>query len=329
MKKLSKKDQISSLKRLAHLLSFGVPLVKALKTAKLSESVVEAVNSGAALAFSIGPFFDKEATNIIDACESCGKTQQGLALASDYLWKDNVIKKKILSSLSYPVAVLFASMLSLVFFLICVFPQMIQFSRQMDIEAPAHIMAIYSSVKLVPYLLAILLLAGGLVFYLPLFEKFRIKLDRFKLRLPLFGTISKKLACSKIARLLYYMLSSGEPLSIALQKISSALNNPIYKYSINAVVQKVEEGQSLSCALELDKNFDDELVFAAKVGEETGSTANMFEGISRLMEEDAYDLIKKAVSFIEPAATLASGAAVAFIALSVFSPITKILSSIQ
>lgn len=329
MKKLSKKDQISSLKRLAHLLSFGVPIVKALKTAKLGEVVVDSVNSGTSLASSLESYFDKEAANIIGACEFCGKTQQGLSLAADYLEKDGNIKKKIISSLIYPAAVLAASMVSLIFFLLYVFPQMIQFSSQMGIEAPAHILAMYSLAKIVPYLLAALFLTLGLMFYLSLFEKFRIKIERLKLRLPLFGRISRKLTCSKIARMLYYMLSSGEPLSVALQKTSGALNSPVYKDSVSAVVQKVEEGQSLSCALEQDKSFDEELVFAAKVGEETGSTANMLEGISRLLEDDAYDLIKKAVSFIEPAATLASGCAVAFIALSVFSPITKILASIQ
>ncbi|MEK7376045.1 MAG: type II secretion system F family protein, partial [Candidatus Margulisiibacteriota bacterium] len=246
MKKLSKKDQVSSLKRLAHLLSFGVPIVKALKTAKLTGVVVESVNSGISLAFSIEPYFDKEAVSIIGACESCGKTQQGLTLAANYLGKDSSIKNKIISSLIYPAAVLAASMISLVFFLLYVFPQMIQFSRQMDIEAPAHILAIYSSVKLVPYLLAALLLAGGLVFYLSLFEKFRIKMERFRLCLPLFGRISKKLACSKIARMLYYMISSGDSLSLALKKTANAMGSPIYKDSVNAVVQKVEEGQSLS-----------------------------------------------------------------------------------
>ncbi|MEK7377104.1 MAG: type II secretion system F family protein, partial [Candidatus Margulisiibacteriota bacterium] len=96
-------------------------------------------------------------------------------------------------------------------------------------------------------------------------------------------------------------------------------------------VRTLAEWHSLACEgmMPNRRNFDDELVFAAKVGEETGSTAGMLEGISCLLEEDAYDLIKKTVSFIEPAATLLSGAAVAFIALSVFSPITKILASIQ
>jgi type II secretory pathway component PulF len=329
MRKLSRKEQVVTLKRLAHLLSFGVPVVKALKTAKLNEVVVESVNSGTSLASSMSPYFDKEAANIIGACEFCGKTQQGLSLASDYLEKDGNIRKKIIGSLIYPAAVLAASMISLVFFLLYVFPQMIEFSRQMDVEAPAHILAIYSLARLFPYLLAVLALAAGLGFYLFMFEKYRIKIERLKLRLPLFGRIGKKLACSKIARMLYYMLNSGEPLSLALQKTSSAMNSPVFKDSVNALVKNVEEGQSLSCALQLDKNFDDELVFAAKVGEETGCTANMLEGIACLLEEDAYDLIKKAVSFIEPAATLASGAAVAFIAISVFSPITKILASIQ
>ena len=329
MNKLSKKDQISSFKRLAHLLSFGVPIVKALETAKLSDVIVESVNSGTSVASSLWPFIDNEAANIIGACESCGKTQQGLCLAADYLEKDSQIKKKIISSLIYPSAVLGASMISLVFFLLYVFPQMIQFSRQMDIEAPAQILAIYSLVKLVPYLAAVSLLGAGLVSYLSLSEKYRIRMERLKLRLPLFGRISKKLLSSKMARMLYYMLSSGEPLSLALQKTSNAINSPVYKESVDTIAQKVEEGHSLSFALEGDGNFDRELVFAAKVGEETGRTSDMFEGIASLLEEDAYDLIKKAVSFIEPAATLLSGAAVAFIALSVFSPITKILTSMQ
>ena len=311
------------------MLAYGVPVVKALKTAKASQDLMDTVNCGSTLASAMEPYFDKEAVSLIGACQSSGSTCQGLSLAAEYLEKAGQIRKRVISSLAYPMAVLLASLACLIFFLLYVFPQMIQFSSQMGIEPPAHITAVYSFVKFLPYLLPGLGLAAGLILYLSISEKFRPKAEAFKLRVPLLGKTMKKLNCSRIARMLFYMLSSGQPLSEALKNTSKALNSPAYRKSLDGVLAGVEEGQSLSLAFEADKNFDEELVFAAQVGQESGSTANMLKGACTILEEEAYDLIKKAVSFVEPASTLVSGAAVAFIALSVFSPITKILGSMQ
>ncbi|GEM_PF-6467374 len=329
MKRLSRKEQVAVIKRLAHLLSYGVPLVKALKAAKVDEAVEEAVSCGATLASSMEPYFNPEAVSIIGACEAGGSTQQGLVIAAEYLEKTAEIRKKIISSLAYPAAVITASIACLVFFLFSVFPQMIGFSLQMGIDPPAQVVALYSFVKLLPYLLTFLAAAAVLAVYFSTSKKFSPAAEACKLRLPLLGKIIKKLNCSRIAGMLYYMLSSGLPLCEALGNTSKALSSRAFRKSVEGVLDNVRQGQSLAGAFESDNNFDEELVFAARLGQESGRTEDMLKGSCKALEDEAYELIKRAVSFVEPAATIASGAAVAFIALSVLSPITKILGSLQ
>ncbi|HUR36813.1 MAG TPA: type II secretion system F family protein, partial [Terriglobales bacterium] len=152
-------------------------------------------------------------------------------------------------------------------------------------------------------------------------------IDRFRLSIPIFGTIWLKYQVSMFARTLSTLLAGGLPLVPALETAGSSIESRQITNSIARVAQSVREGRPLAQSLEDTKVFPELAVEMVAVGESTGALPQMLASVGDFYDDDVQTALTAALSLIEPLVLIFMGVVVAFVLLSLYLPIFQLGSA--
>ena len=145
------------------------------------------------------------------------------------------------------------------------------------------------------------------------------------LKVPIICKIVKETNSSLALRILSSLLKAGVPIVRALEITSGALSNFYFKESLIKTSKIVEKGGKVSEALKPYKNLYSPMVLEMmEIGEETGETSEILEGLANFYEEEATDSLDRLSSIIEPVLILVIGGIVGFFAISMLKPIFNI-----
>ena len=152
----------------------------------------------------------------------------------------------------------------------------------------------------------------------------KIQLDKFKLRLPVWGEVVLKTEISRLMRTLSLLLSSGIPIVYALDISASTLENQILKHEAQKFKGQISSGLSLSMCLKDSKLFPVFVTNIVSVGEESGTLEKSLLRIAEDYERDVDRSLKTLTRLLEPVIILVMGLIVGFIVLSMLLPIFQI-----
>jgi general secretion pathway protein F len=145
--------------------------------------------------------------------------------------------------------------------------------------------------------------------------------DRFKITVPLFGTLNRKIAVARFSRTLGTLLQSSVPLLAALEIAKNVVDNRIVAEQIGLAAKAVEEGQSLSAPLARNDFFPPIAVEMIAVGEQSGTMEAMLIRIADAYEKEVEANVLLVTSLLEPVMILVMGVVVGFIVISILLPI--------
>lgn len=157
----------------------------------------------------------------------------------------------------------------------------------------------------------------------------QIKVDYFKLKIPIFGGIITKIESAKFCQFFAMTFKSGLGVLECLDSSSVALKNKAIKNAISFVRQQVSDGQSLSGSISATKFFPNLVVRMFKVGEESGNMESSLKNIKYFYDKEINDSIERIVGLIQPTITVVMGGMIAWIAVAVFGPIYSTFSNLQ
>lgn len=157
----------------------------------------------------------------------------------------------------------------------------------------------------------------------------QIKIDYFKLKIPVFGGIITKIESAKFCQFFAMTFKSGLGVLECLDSSSVALKNKAIKNAISFVRQQVSDGQSLSGSISATKFFPNLVVRMFKVGEESGNMESSLKNIKYFYDKEINDSIDRIVGLIQPTITVVMGGMIAWIAVAVFGPIYSTFSNLQ
>jgi type IV pilus assembly protein PilC len=164
-------------------------------------------------------------------------------------------------------------------------------------------------------------------------EKGRYKLDRFKLKIPVIGDLLTKIALSRFCHTFSLALRSGVNVFNALGIASDVTGNRYLQSSISKARDYVNVGEKISTSLELASKdaggkFPDIVVRMINVGEQSGSLADTLQKVNEYYDKEVPATVKKMFALMEPLMILFMGVVVGGIALSVFLPLTKLITTV-
>jgi type II secretory pathway component PulF len=157
----------------------------------------------------------------------------------------------------------------------------------------------------------------------------RRKLDEWKMKLPVFGKVIKLNLFGQFARTLGTLLQNGVPVLTALKITEQVLSNSLIKEAISKTRDAVTDGKTLAQPLAHSKLFPQLMVDLVRIGEETGDVPGALNNIADTYEGELQISLRVMTQLIEPALILTIAVLVAFLMLSIFLPLFRLISQIH
>ena len=327
------------------LVKAGLPILKALdllsdrladaKLAPYLKAVRDEVKTGALLseAFAAQKVFPSIYVTSVMAGEKSGALAEVLERYITYQKLSLSIRKKLIVSLIYPCLLLILVLLLMVFLITYVVPSFAELYRSMSAQLPAAtviLIAIGTTAR--SYILAgfAALIVAGIAFrYWAKTEKGQERMDRVRLRTPVFGEIWIKYQVAQFSRVLSTLLVGGIPLLQALDTAANSLGANLLKTTLGQAAKMVKEGKSLSSALEETGIFPELSIDMIEVGESTGALPAMLTSVGEFYEDDVNTRMTAALSLIEPAIMIFMGAFVTFVLVALYLPIFSLADTLK
>ncbi|MFZ5364090.1 MAG: type II secretion system F family protein [Patescibacteria group bacterium] len=272
------------------------------------------------------PFF----VGMVRAAETSGKLDVTLQELTQYLTREYNLLKKIKSALTYPLILLMASFGVVVFLLGFVLPRVEKTFERSQIVLPLATRILLQISHAIKYsiLLDVFILAGivAVVFFLYRSTAGKKFFTKILFRIPLVREVMKKVALVRFSRTLGSLLSSGTPITEALELSANSVGNEFYKQAIIKANKDIARGLALSKSLATEsKLFPHFLVSLVTVGERTGTLTHVLKTFADFYDEEVDYTLKSVATFLEPIMLLLMGVIIGLIALSILLPIYQIV----
>ncbi len=315
--RITTKDKVVFTRQLATLIGAGLPLSQSLHTVleqtqnKQLQSVIAdvsaSVEGGKSLSDSFAKHprvFDEVFIALISAGELSGTLDESLTRVANQQEKDAAIVSKIRGALTYPIIVLVVIVGVLLFMLFTVVPQVEKLYKDLGKSLPVLTQVMVSAADFLAtfWWIVIIVVGVGLYFLLQWFKtdsgiKFK---DTFKLRVPIFGKMFRKLYMARFARTGQTLLSTGVSMLDMLKVTSRAINNTIVTKAIERATEKVQGGKALSTALEPESVILSLVPQMIKIGEQSGRIDEMMGKVAQVYEDELDEEIRTISTAIEP-----------------------------
>jgi type IV pilus assembly protein PilC len=325
------------------LVRAGLPILKGLdlladrltdpRMSRYIKAVRDDVKEGSVLsdAFARQGVFPPIYITSIMAGEKSGSLVEVLDRFLTYQKLTLAVRKKLLVSLLYP-AVLVVLVIALIVFLVTyVVPNfaVLYSTMQAQLPAPTRILIAVGTTARNYVLLGIaaLVIAAFCGWLWARQESSQATLDRWKMKLPLFGEIWLKYQVAQFSRVLSTLLIGGIPLLQALETSGRSSGSVLMKKALETTATQVREGRPLSQSLDATRIFPSLSIDMMEVGESTGALPAMLNSVAEFYDEDVANRTTAVLSLIEPAIMIFMGIFVAFVLVALYLPIFSLASS--
>ena len=158
---------------------------------------------------------------------------------------------------------------------------------------------------------------------------FRLRTDKIKVRLPVFGNLFTKLAISRWARNLGTLLSVGVPIIQALDIVGGTSGNALISEAMHDVRDSVRTGSTISRPLAKHALFPSMVVQMLEVGEETGQTSEMLDRVADYYDQEVETATEALTSALEPMLVVLMGIVIGGMVICLYLPMFTIYQNIQ
>jgi len=340
-KRVTLDELVVFFRQLATMIDSGIPVVMSLDILieqtenitlkKILTDVRNAVNTGSSLSDAMikhSDTFSALFVNMVRAGESSGTLDVILDRVASYIEKTNALQKKIKAALVYPAVVSgMAVIITLVLILkvIPVFKDIFTgFGAQLP--TPTQILIDISDFMrgnfhwIVFFFIALI---AFLKWYSGTVNGKRV-LDDFKLKVPIFGSLLRKVAISKFSRTLSTLVKSGVPILSALEIVAKTAGNTVVEKAVDKVRESVRDGESIAAPLERSGIFPAMVTRMVSVGEKSGQLEKMLTKISDFYDTQVDASVDGLTSMIEPLIIAFLGIVIGGIVMCMFLPIFKL-----
>ncbi|MDP2923388.1 MAG: type II secretion system F family protein [Candidatus Omnitrophota bacterium] len=341
--RIKSEDLVIFSRQFTTLIESGIPVVESLEILKdqieknffkeILNMVLRDVREGSSLsgAFSKhSKVFPEIYISMVEAGEASGKLPAILERVSIYLEKSNTLRKKVISSLFYPITIVIMAIAITAFLVIKVVPTFkgIFDSLGGTLPLPTRILLKISDFLgrkeiMFPVVIVVVIVVFLLSKYIKT-DKGKRNYHRFLLRLPVVGDLIRKIAIARFAMTFSTLIKSGVPIMRCLDIVGRTSGNKIVEDAVIKAKKFIQEGQTISTPLQESGIFPPMVVKMIAVGERSGKLEAMLSKISEFYEAQTDAMIAGLASLIEPLVIVFLGVIVGGIVISLFLPITQI-----
>jgi type IV pilus assembly protein PilC len=339
------KDLAVFSRQFATMINSGLSMLRALsilcdqteskELARVLREVRNDVETGSALSVSMGKHpdaFPPLMINMIKAGEIGGFLDTVLLQLAENFEAEVKLRGKVKSAMTYPVIVFVMAIVLCIVMLVFIVPVFAGMFSTLgsELPAPTQFLVWLSDVMKVG---APVLLVGTVAFAIGWRKvkndvRVRNVVDPIKLKIPVFGTLFRKISLSRFSRNLGTMMKSGVPILQSLDIVADTTGSIVIANAVREVQESVRSGESLAGPLTNHAVFPPMVVQMMAVGEETGALDTMLVKISDFYDQEVEATTEQLTALIEPLMIAFLGIVVGGMIVALYLPIFKIMDVI-
>jgi len=326
-------------RQLATMMDSGVPLVQSFEIiakghenqgmSDLLFAIKNDIEGGTTLSEALAKHplqFDELFCNLVQAGEHAGILDSILDKIATYKEKTEAIKKKIKKAMTYPIAIMVVAFIITVILLIFVIPQFADLFGGFGADLPAMTKAVVAMSEWMQEWWWALIGTVFIVIKSALEAKkrskpFNIFLDKYLLKAPVLGMILHKAAIARFARTLSTMFAAGVPLVEAMDSVSGAVGNVVYREAVLKMRDEVSTGTQINVAMKAANLFPHMVVQMVAIGEEAGSVDSMLAKVADFYEAEVDDAVDNMTALLEPIIMAFLGVVIGGLVIAMYLPI--------
>ncbi|OGQ50407.1 MAG: hypothetical protein A3I09_03130 [Deltaproteobacteria bacterium RIFCSPLOWO2_02_FULL_47_10] len=286
------------------------------------------VAEGASLSQAFGrhpKVFDEMYVSMIAAGEEGGILEKVLAELVVLLEKEGEIKRNVKSATLYPKIVIFVLILAVTVLMTVVVPKFSTFYAHYGsaLPLPTQILIGVSNFTKDYWYIVLAVMAAIVFFYRRYYHTHsgRLKIDKWRMKMPIFGDLSIKIANARFGHILASLYKSGLPMPRSLEVVSNVIGNEAFALEVKKVRDRIQKGSLLSDAMSGTALFPPVMIETTAVGERTGALDEMLSAVADHYDLEIKHTIKNLTTLLEPILLIGIFAVVTVLALSIFLPI--------
>jgi type IV pilus assembly protein PilC len=341
------KDLAVFSRQFATMINSGLSLLRALNIlseqtenpllAKTIGTLRDDVEKGSSLSASMSKHpkvFSTLFVAMVRAGETGGQLDTVLMRVADNYEADYRLRQKVKSAMTYPIVVAGIAILLVTIMLLFVVPTFANMFTGLGgtLPLPTKILLTLSQqAKILVPLFAILAIVSFIVYKRLRASNAdaRLRFDKAKLRIPIFGDLFQKVAVSRFTRTLALLLRAGVPVLQALDIVAESTGNEVLARAAADVKESVRSGETMSSPLAKHKVFPPMVVQMIAVGEDTGALDAMLDKISDFYDQEVESTTEQLTSLIEPIMIAVLGGIVGAMVIALYMPMFKIFDLIK
>jgi type IV pilus assembly protein PilC len=337
-------------RQLSTLQDAGLPILRSLRILEEQQKsgtfkrvvgyVADDIEGGCTLSEALARFprsFDRLFVNMVAAGETGGVLDLILARVADFMEKRQKLKSRVRSAMVYPIIVLSAAFGILLLLMKYVIPKFTEVLTEMaegeELPKVTQVVLRISSWIAYDYGWAVLLgVPFAAIILIRMMKRFRVGrliVDSIKLKLPVIGQLSSKIAVTRWTRTLGTLITAGVPILDAINVTRETAGNEVFSNMLGNVHDSIRQGDTFAGPLRQSKTVDLIISNMVSVGEETGDLDKMLLKVADNYDEQVDVLVASLMSLLEPVIILVLGGVVLVIVLAVFLPMIKLITTLS
>ena len=307
------------------------------KLAVIIGKVYEEVQKGKSLSEAMKNYkeFPPIIVNMVEVGEVSGSLDLVLERLTTHLEKEDKVKNKVKSAMTYPIIILSVTLLAVVGLVTFVLPSFVNMFQTTGQALPGPTQALLN----ISHLFKNIWFIVGVVIFVTMIvvgvkklkstDGGRYFLDKLALKLPVIGSNMKKIITSRFTRSLSLLLYTGVPLIQALDIVGNLINNQVVSRGLDKAKEEIKKGSNLAGPLEGVGIFPPMVVQMISIGEEAGTLDSTIEKVADFYDEELDVAISKIIAMIEPLMMLVMAALVGSVAVAMILPMFKMAGGVQ
>jgi type IV pilus assembly protein PilC len=344
--KVKDKEMAIFTRQFSTMVDAGLPLVQCLtilseqsesKTLRAVTSKVAAnVEAGSTLADALRRHprtFDELFVNLVEVGEAGGILDTVLQRLSVYIEKAAALKRKVKSAMIYPATIVGVAFIVVIFMLTFVIPTFAKMFSSMGADLPLPtVIVIRLSDFAQRFWWLILSGAAGVVLGVRAYYKTeggKSVIDALLLKVPVFGTLIRKVSVARFTRTLGTLVSSGVPILEGLRITARTAGNRVVERAVLDTRASVTAGKTLAEPLKASTVFPPMVVQMISVGEQTGALDAMLNKIADFYDDEVDTAVSALTALLEPLMIVFLGVVIGGLVIAMYLPIFRLVTVVK
>ncbi|MFC0680715.1 type II secretion system F family protein [Lysobacter korlensis] len=345
-KRVGLKDLAVMSRQMATMIASGLALLRTLrilaeqtenkKLAATLDAVRADVEAGRSLSDALAKHpddFPPLMISLVRGGETGGFLEQALESVAENYEKEVKLRATIKSALTYPVAVLGMAVLAVIGMLIFIVPVFQGMFEGLGGELPLP-------TQFLVWLSGLMIWLGPLLLVAAVAFSFWWRANRNSpdvrkvwepalLKLPVFGSLFRKVAIARFSRNFSTMLASGVPILQALSVVGDTSGNWVVEQALMKVQESVRKGNSVAAPLAQEPVFPPMVTQMVAVGEDSGTLEQMLAKVADFYDDEVLSTTEQLTALIEPIMIAFIGVVIGGMIVALYMPVFSIFQQVQ